>query len=190
MIRPNKKTFTLLEILIALPLVSLLISATLRSYTECALLSKTLHKKNEFLRESIYFNERMKKILSSQSFEKLKPSYQESRLEFEYDNGINRIPTASNTVSATLFIDQGKLILDVYKKVEKKIVKIRQELFFQEMAQFHVYWGYIKENKLVYSSELNEIEEPLALKIVLYKKINSRTLKNSKSSKMTYFFEI
>lgn len=188
--RQKKKTFTLLELLITLPLVSFLISTTLKSYTECALLSKTLHKKNESLRESIYFSERMKKMISSISFEKLTPSFQNNRFEFEYDNGINRIPRASNTVSAALFVDEGKLILEVHKTHEKETLKIRQEIFFQEMAEFQIYWGYIKENRLLYSQNLNEAQNPLALKIILFKKIDLRTLKNTKSSKMTYFFEL
>lgn len=173
----KRLTFSLLEILITLPLVSLLITTALGSYTSLLTLNQK-HKEVSFqLQNSHYFRLRLKKMLQSVSPEELNFKTIENGISFHYNNGINRDPKASNAVVAHLVQDKNMLLLKVYKENEEIKSLIRQEEFLVDINHIHFSWGYFRDNELVYLDALQK-ERPAALKIAAH----------SKESKTKYYF--
>lgn len=180
----RKSSFSLLEILIALPLMSLLMFTTIKTYTSLNALSLGHKKAAHKLKENQYFRERIKKMFSSLPSDQIKLKSNKNALEFHYDNGVNRAPFASNNVMAQLFLKQEQLTLKVYKLDEKKKkTLIRKEVFFNDIIKAEYLWGYIEEGVIQYFKEPKD-NPALALKLNLTRKYNS------KPKSETYIFEL
>lgn len=118
----TKRHVSLLEMLIALSLVTILLSALMAFYSFTSSTQLTVDKIRKDNFRSLYLQHRLGQILP-RSFDK--PAKQDKtpfwfytplgtstpELIFVYDNGVDGIPPFSNAVLGRLFLEEGKLIL-------------------------------------------------------------------------------
>ncbi len=184
--RLKRSSFSLLEILIALPLAGLLITTLLTSYTSLISLNFKEKQASFILQESHYFRLRLKKMFLSLEPEKRKLKPIEKDLEFHYDNGVNRRPIASNEVLAKLVLKKNILCLQVSKEVGEKNKKkkhfLREEELLSNVQTVDYEWGYLESEKVAFQEEYLKEETPLALKMKV------TFLKGSKPK--NYLFEL
>ncbi len=188
--RLKRSSFSLLEILIALPLAGLLITTLLTSYTSLVSLNLKEKQASFSLQESHYFRLRFKKMLLSLEPEKRQLKPIETDLEFQYDNGVNRRPIASNEVFAKLVRKKNTLYLEVSKEVgeknKKKKLFLREEELLSNVQNVDYEWGYLKDKEIAFQEEYSKKETPLALKI----KVTFLEKPKGKLVQKNYLFEL
>ena len=150
----KKRAFSLVEVLIALPLLALLSSILLNTYFQISVWSKkeqAIYK--EHLQER-YMRVRLSHILSHlvRDGKNKKPFYKEGIFYFKYDNGINKNPIASSTVSSTLFLREKSLYLEVFDK-DKNL--IRQEKLLDNIDEIEWQFGLLDKHTLTWQPVLD-----------------------------------
>ena len=188
--RLKRSSFSLLEILIALPLAGLLITTLLTSYTSLLTLNLKEKQTSFTLQESHYFRLRLKKMLLSLEPQKRQFNPIEKDLEFHYNNGVNKRPIASNEVLAYLVLKKNTLCLEVSKEVGDKNKKkkhfLREEELLSNVQNVDYEWGYLNGQKSAFQEEYLKKEAPLALKI----KVTFLQKPKSKLVQKNYLFEL
>ncbi|MCH9634242.1 MAG: hypothetical protein S4CHLAM7_09870 [Chlamydiae bacterium] len=163
----KRRTFSLIEVLIGLPLFALMLSSTLTNYTSLLTLNKKELISHSEFQKSHYFRLRMKKILFNSDLREGPFKWEDQTLTFHYDNGINQTPLASNQVLGELSLKKGILKLAVSKEIEKQkdLLFLREERFFSGVKEVKYFWGYLKDKEVTFSEDPSDTEELLALKL-------------------------
>lgn len=175
--KKTKNTFSLVEILISLPLIALLTAFLFKQTFLISRLEKQHIQENRTLKQSIYFQKRIQKMLYSSVSHSLKIKNDGPSFGFQYDNGVNYNPEASNTVNAQLFLDHNKLVLNVSPK--KSDVKnqrlIRKEFFFNHVDNVQFSYGICRDQSIIYTDKVPKNETPTLIKMVVFFENNKHT---------------
>lgn len=136
----RKNNFSLIEILVALPLISLLFVFLFQHHFSSLKIVHSSQKQYEKLLEKRYFNSRVNCMLHSMlkinSLESLKKT--DHGLEFIYDNGPNKIASHSNEVLAKLFLKDNQLKLLVFKEELSLKKSIREEILLKNVDSLDI----------------------------------------------------
>jgi len=148
----KKRYITLLETLIALTLMTLLLSTLLGTWLFTSKLRSTIAKQEEKSFRELTTGTRLTKLLTSPSSPRETPFYfytdekENPALIFTYDNGTGQGPLFSNTVLGKLFVDKEKrLTLITWPSPERELVRplpYRRETLLKEVKsiQFFFYF--------------------------------------------------
>ncbi len=148
----KRKPFILFEIIIALPLVALLLSFLVQSFSFMLSKNHLLEQRYEIALERHYFQKRFQQILGRADKKKQKaPFFKERSLEFDFDNGLSLYEKASGKLHAHFFYDenQKELALDLFKGHEN----IRHEILLTHVDA--VWLEYLFEHKNAEANERN-----------------------------------
>lgn len=170
--KTKKRTFTLLELLVSLPLIALLISFFLFSLKFFYFSQKQQEQLLIAVKESFYFKYRLRKMLLSLPEKERDLQLEKDSLFFKMDHGVHIEPKASQKVKAKLFLEQGQLHLQIYYDDEKLL---REEIYFHDILSLDYLWGYHEKNVWEYKKEVLKNQKPLSLKIKIQKKDKEET---------------
>ncbi len=140
----KRKAFSLIELIIALPLIALLFTFLLKNFTSSLLMNKKAEHLHQVALNEHYFQRRLQQILSRFEKEKQKMEYfQEKVLEFTFNNGMSKNPTTKGQLFSTFFLDpeDQTLKLELYKDSKKETLLRTEELLKNvEAVKFHYFF--------------------------------------------------
>lgn len=165
----KKNPFSLLEILMALPLLALFISMGVSAYLNLMKLSHKEKTQTRKSKELHYFESRLQRMLLSTKVDQIQ--YEEDTLSFPYDNDVHENPKYSGEVLATLELKKRPLVLKVLQENDL----LRQETYFKDLKSIELAFGYIDEDGLFFDSKLKENQPLVLLKVELAFPDNRKT---------------
>lgn len=118
MIEPmKKKSLTLIEIMIALGIASLLLGVLFPYFTQTIRLKKEIEKETSFVFAKAHVQERLTTLFSQISkplhFQTTKEDEGPFKLEFRFNNGYTQNPHYRKNVMAYLYLKEDKLLLEI-----------------------------------------------------------------------------
>ncbi len=179
----KRTSFTLLELVIALPLLALLSSFFLFSLKSFSLQRQKQELALKEVKESFYFKYRLRKMLLSLPESQRNLQIENGKMSFFSDNGIHLNPEASNKVSTYLLHKDKRLCIQV-RHFEDESFLIREEEYFKNVQSLEYFWGSYEENGWCYEKTKPKDKEPLSLMI----KIQMENPKKKK--KETFIFAL
>ena len=171
----KKRALTLLEVTIALALLSLLFTYLFGAYHQMILGSTRLEKPREYAFASKYTQQRLAKIFSTLVYpsDKENPSLytHEERLIVKYDNGLDRDPSFCKEITSELFLNETN---DICLLTRGKL-GLREEILWEGVEELE--WTFFDlETKKNMSSWDKKKQGPLPVMLRLklsFKKNNS-----------------
>lgn len=139
--------FTLLEIILSLPLIFLLFSFLIATLLSSHQHQQKLQKKEREVLQNHYFQKGLQKKLSRVIKQKeISPDYLKSdEVFFSFNNGISRQKKLSGNLFAKLHLDKNSLTLSLYQKEKKTLKKIREDELLNHVEKVH--FEYLFEKK-------------------------------------------
>lgn len=140
-------SFSLLEVLIALPLALMLILSLTQNFSLLTQSNKKLDQRYEKALERHYFQRRLQYILSRVTEQKIKHEFFKPKaIEFNFDNGKSLQDQASGKVYAKFCLDtqSQELVLLLYDQK----TEIRKEILLSQVADLELsYWFEYSEKR-------------------------------------------
>lgn len=144
----KRRSFSLIELIIALPLVALLFTFLLKNFTATLSLNKESKELHQKALKVHYFQRRLQQILDRVEKGKLKSDYfSEKKLSFIFDNGMSYAPNARGRLFASLLLDQSdhKLKLNLYSD-DKMETLIRSEDMLTDIKDIKLEYQFESKN--------------------------------------------
>lgn len=183
----KKRSFTLIELAVALPLMGLLFSFLLISYTRSIKNNTQLDLKEQQALKEHYFQRRLEKKLwlATKQEDFPKKFFQKDAFSFYFYNGISLDPNAKGKLLAKLFLEDKTLKLSLFKRNDQTFVRTEELLKGIDNLQI----SYLYESKNRNRENLEKlIEDPKETKGLKFIAINVFLTKGNSTKK--YFFHM
>lgn len=143
----KRHAFTLLEIILSLPLVFLLFSFLIMMLTASTKHQYKLEALEKNVLEKHYFQKGLQKKLSRVTKQKEIPVDQlkPNEVIFEFDHGISKQKDLSGSLFGKLHLDENKLVLSLYKKEHKTLKVIRNDTLLTDVKTVHFDYSFEKK---------------------------------------------
>lgn len=143
----KKRTLTLVEVMIALGIASLLLAVLFPYLTDTIRIKKKLEIEKSYVFSKAHAQERLGILFSqmptSSEFKTMQEEDQPLKLLFEFDNGYDHDDRFRGLVKGCLFLDsQGKLLLEIEKEEEK-----RSEILLENLKKIHFQFSYANKHE-------------------------------------------
>lgn len=140
--------FSLIEIVVSLPLITILFSFLLLTLTK-TLKNRTLleEKKKEAL-ENHYFQRRLQQKLShvTRQTDLLEEFFSPEKAIFYFNNGISQDPKAKGVLKGKLFLENNSLMLHLYQEGKTKETFVREEKLLTNVDSLSIDYFFEKKN--------------------------------------------
>ena len=183
----RKRSFTLIEVTLALPLMALIFSFLFMTYSRTVKNNKDLDLRENRALKDHYFQRRLQKKLWLATDEKKAPKefFKKEAFLFYYYHGISLDPHARGKLLAKLFLENRTLKLALYQNKGKTLV--RTEALLEDIDQLNIEYLYeasSTNNKIMDSLSVN----PQETKEMNFVAINLHLTKGQDTKK--YFFHL
>ncbi|MCH9633227.1 MAG: hypothetical protein S4CHLAM6_15800 [Chlamydiae bacterium] len=145
----KRRSFSLIELIIALPLVALLFTFLLKNFTATLALNKKSKELHQKVLKVHYFQRRMQQFLDRVEKDKLKSNYfGEKKVGFVFDNGMSYTSNAKGKLFASLFLDKSNHILKLNLYSDDKMEKlIRSEDMLTDIEDIKLDYQFESKSK-------------------------------------------
>lgn len=145
----KRLAFTLLEIVLSLPLIFLLFSFLIMMLTASTKHQYNLQEKEKKVLQKHYFQKSLQKKLSMVTEQKELPGdyLKSNEVFFNFNNGISKEKELSGTLVAKLHLEDHNLMLSLYQKKNKALKEVRDDALLNEVQKIHFEY-FFEKNKL------------------------------------------